>query len=45
MQTNEAILSNESLRLWLDDKSKHRHKLKINNIQGYDRYQIKKEKL
>ena len=31
--------------LWLDDKSKHRHKLKINNIQGYDRYQIKKEKL
>ena len=31
--------------LWLDDKSKHRYKLKINNIQGYDPYQIKKEEL
>ena len=31
--------------LSLDDKSKQRYKVKINNIQGYDLYQIKKEKL
>ena len=31
--------------LSLDDKSKQRYKVKINNIQGYDPYQIKKEKL
>ena len=30
--------------LSLDDKSKQRYKVKINNIQGYDLYQIKKEK-
>ena len=29
--------------LSLDDKSKQRYKVKINNIQGYDLYQIKKE--
>ena len=29
--------------LSLDDKSKQRYKVKINNIQGYDPYQIKKE--
>ena len=31
--------------LSLDDKSKERYKVKINNIQGYDSYQIKTEKL
>ena len=31
--------------LLLDDKSKQRYKVKINNIQGYDPHQIKKEKL
>ena len=31
--------------LFLDDKSKQRYKVKINNIQGYDPYQIKKEEL
>ena len=31
--------------LSLDDKPKQRYKLKINNIQGYDPYQIKKEEL
>ena len=31
--------------LSLDDKSKQRYKVKINNIQGYDPYQIKKEEL
>ena len=31
--------------LLLDDKSKQRYKVKINNIQGYDTYQIKKEQL
>ena len=30
--------------LSLDDKSKQRYTVKINNIQGYDPYQIKKEK-
>ena len=29
--------------LSLDDKFKQRHKVKINNIKGYDPYQIKKE--
>ena len=28
----------------LDDESKQRYKVKINNIQGHDLYQIKKEK-
>ena len=28
--------------LSLDDKSKQRYKVKIDNIQGYDPYQIKK---
>ena len=31
--------------LSLDDISKQRYKVKINNIQGYDPYQIKKEEL
>ena len=31
--------------LSLDDKSKQIYKEKINNIQGYDPYQIKKEEL
>ena len=31
--------------LALDDKSKQRYKVKTNNIQGYDPYQIKKEEL
>ena len=31
--------------LWLDDKSKQRYEVKINNIQGYDLYQITKEEI
>ena len=31
--------------LSLDDKSKQIYKVKINNIEGYDPYQIKKEEL
>ena len=31
--------------LSLDHKSKQRNKVKINSIQGYDPYQIKKEEL
>ena len=31
--------------LSLDDKSKQRYKVKINNIQGYDLSQIKKEEI
>ena len=31
--------------LLLDDKSKQRYKVNINNIQGNDPYQIKKEEL
>ena len=31
--------------LSLDDKSIQRYKVKINNIQGYEPYQIKKEEL
>ena len=30
--------------LLLDDKSKQIYKVKINNVQGYDPYQIKKER-
>ena len=29
----------------LDDKPKQRYRVKINNLQGCDPYQIKKEKL
>ena len=29
----------------LDDKSKQRYKVKANNIEGYDPYQMKKEEL
>ena len=31
--------------LSLDDKSKQRYKVKTNNMQGYDPYQIKKEEI
>ena len=31
--------------LSLDDKSKQKYKVNINNIQGYDPYQLKKEVL
>ena len=31
--------------LSLDDKFKQRYKIKTNNMQGYDPYQIKKEEL
>ena len=41
-----SIMAKESdCSLSLDDKSKQRYKVKINNIQGYDPHQIKKEKL
>ena len=31
--------------LSLDDKSKQRYKININNIQGYEPYQIEREEL
>ena len=31
--------------LLLDDKFKQRYKVKVNNTQGYNPYQIKKEEL
>ena len=40
-----AILSNGKRKrlLSLDNKSKQRYKVKMNNIQGYDPYHMKKE--
>ena len=45
MQTNGVILMANASEffLLLDDKSKQRYKVKTNNMQGYDHYQIKKE--
>ena len=41
-----SIMAKESdYFLWLDDKSKQGYKVKINNIQGCDLCQIKKEEL
>ena len=48
MQTNGATLSNgkrSDYFFLLDDKSKQKYKVKIDNIQGYDPYQIKSEEL
>ena len=49
MYTNQAILSNGAKAsnqfLSLGHKSKQRYKVKTNNMQGYDPYQIKKEEL
>ena len=48
METNGAILSNgkqKRLFLSLDVKSKQRYKVKIDKIQRYDPYQMKKEEL
>ena len=45
-KTNGEILSNgKRKRLFFVNKSKQRHKVKLNNIQGYDPCQIKKEEL
>ena len=39
-----SVMTKGSDKFWsLDDKSKQRYKVKVNNIQGYDPYQIKKE--
>ena len=46
MYTNRVILSNDKrkqLFFVIDGKSKQRYKVKINTIQGYDPYQIKKK--
>ena len=40
-----AIAKASDYFLSLDDKSKQRYKVKTNNMQGYDPYQIKKEEL
>ena len=40
-----AMAKGSDCFLLLDDKSKQRYKVKTNNIQWYDPYQIKKEKL
>ena len=48
MQTNGATVSySKRKRLFfsLDDESKQKYKVKINNTQGYDPSQIKKEEL
>ena len=43
----ERILAMAKKRLFLllDDNTKHIYKVKINEMQGYDPYQIKKEEL
>ena len=38
-------MAKKRLFLWFDDNTKYLYKVKINNIQGYDPYQIKKEEL
>ena len=38
-------MAKKRLFLWFDDNTKYIYKVKINNIQGYDPYQIKKEEL
>ena len=45
MEQFSAITKESDYFLSLDDKSKQIYKVKINNIQGYDSYQIKKEEL
>ena len=41
-----SVIAKESnYFLSLDDKSIQRYKVKINNIQGYEPYQLKKEEL
>ena len=43
MELFSAMAIESDYFLSLDDKSKRIHKVKINNIQGYDPYQIKQE--
>ena len=40
-----AMTTGSDYFLLLDDKSKQRYEVKINNIQGYDLFEIKKEEL
>ena len=40
-----SVATGSDYFLKLDEKSKQRYKLKVHNIQKYDPYQIKKEKL
>ena len=41
-----SVMTKSSDYIWsLDDKSKQKYKVKTNNMQGYDPYQIKKEEL
>ena len=41
MELFSAMAKESDYLLSLDDRSKQKYKVKINNIQGYDRYQIK----
>ena len=45
MEWFSAMETGSDYFLPLDDKSKQRYEMKINDIQGYDPYQIKKEEL
>ena len=45
IQPFSAMVIESAYFFLLNDKSKQRYKVKINNIQGYDPYQIKKEEL
>ena len=44
-QMERFSVNGKRKRLFFVNKSKQRYKVKINNIQGYDPYQIKKEEL
>ena len=44
MERSLAMAKENDNFLLLDDKSKQIYKVKINNVQGYDPYQIKKER-
>ena len=45
MEQFSVMAKGSNYFLSLDVKSKQRYKVKINTIQGYDHYQIRKEEL
>ena len=45
MERSALMAKGSDSFLSLDDKSEQRYKVKFNNMQGYDPYQIKKEEL
>ena len=45
MERYSVMAKGSDCFLSLDDTSKQRYQVKVNNIQGYDSYQIQNEKL